>query len=172
TRVLPYHRVDVDGAVPKLAARRPMTLARAPDDLLRLVAATFLDRIQPRVEQQRDSRERLHRTVVQLVGKTASFVLLGRDELIGQSGALGFADSRVVEQLGILVLARREVGEDGGTDDVVTVEGTLARQPQRADLLVVSTQRNHDRVLRRCLPWSLARSQQRGPRLEESLRLL
>ena len=42
-------------------------------------AAAFLDRVQARVEHQRDSGERLHGAVVQLVRKTPALVLLGGD---------------------------------------------------------------------------------------------
>ncbi len=166
------HGLEVEGEVPQLTDRCPMTLERATNDLLRLFAATFLDRVQAGIEQQRDSRERLHRTVVQLVCKATSFLLLGCDELIGQPGTLGFAQPRVVEELGILVLPRGEVGQDGCTDDIVPIEGTLTRQPQRADLLLVRTQGNHDRVLRRCLPWPLRRREQQRACLEEPLGLL
>ena len=70
------------------------------------------------------------------------------------------------------MLARGEVRQDGCAHDVVAVEGTLTRQPQRADLLVVRAQRNHDRVLRRRLPRPLPRAEQQRARLEEPLRLL
>ena len=59
-----YDRLEVEGQVSQLADRCAMTLERTADDLQRLLAATFLDRVQPRVEQQGDARERLHRAVV------------------------------------------------------------------------------------------------------------
>ena len=49
------HGLEIEGEVPQLADCCAMTLERAADDLLRFVAATFIDRIQPRIEQQRDS---------------------------------------------------------------------------------------------------------------------
>ena len=74
--------LEVEGEVAQLTDRRAVPLERAADDLLRLLAATLLDRVQACVEHQRDTRERLHGAVVQLVGKTPPLVLLRSQQLI------------------------------------------------------------------------------------------
>jgi hypothetical protein len=95
---------------------------------------------------------------VQLVRKTSTLVLLGGDQLVRQPGALGLAHACVAQQFCVFVLACGEVRQHSCAHHVVAIEGTLTGQPQRADLFVVRAQRNHDCVLRRRLPRSLARA--------------
>ena len=118
--------LEVEGETPQLADRRTVSLECAPDDLSRLVGPSLPDRVQSCIEQQRDARERLNRAVVQLVCKSAPFVLLRRDDLVREARALGLAHLRVLEQLRVLVLARGEVPEHRGADHVVALERLLA----------------------------------------------
>src|SRR5262249_3579272 len=100
-----------------------------------------------------------------------ALVLVGGDELVRQARAFDFAHLSLLEQTRVLVLARREIRQDGRADEVVTVERTLACQPYRRDLFLTRLQRDDDRVFRRGATRTLARTQCARVRLEELLGL-
>src|SRR5205085_5598127 len=77
-------RLEVEREVSQLSDRRAVSYERPSDDLACLLVATLRDRVQPRVEQQRDAGQRLDRAVVEFVREPAPPVLLGGDELVRQ----------------------------------------------------------------------------------------
>ena len=75
-----------------------MALECPPDDLARLLVAAVHDRVQPRVEQERDSRQGLDGAVVQLVREPPPLVLLGCDQLVRQARTFRLANLRLCEE--------------------------------------------------------------------------
>ncbi len=58
---------------------------RPVEDLARLIVLTAADQVERGVEHERDSRERLHRPVVEEEGDAPPLVLLGGEDLLGGS---------------------------------------------------------------------------------------
>ena len=108
---------------------------------------------------------------MQLVRESATFFLFRRDQLIGESRALGLSHLRFREQPRVLVLACSEIREHGRAHDVVAVERAGPCQSHRPDLLLARLDRDHDRVLRGRLSWTLPRLKQSRARFEQPLGL-
>ncbi len=88
--VAQHDRLEVEREVAKRVDRLPLPLEGGREDLQRVVAAPFLDRMADRVEHQRDPGKSLHRAVVQKQGEPAALVLLGRDQLLEEADTLAF----------------------------------------------------------------------------------
>ena len=68
---------------------------RPVEDLARLLVLAAPDQVEGGVEHERDARERLHRPVVEEERDAPPLVLLGREDLLGQSSrrlSVGFDD--------------------------------------------------------------------------------
>ena len=71
---------------------------------------------------ERDPGHCLHGPVVEEEREPAALVLLGRDELLGQTAALGLALMRLPDEARVLDRARGEVTEHGGACPVPALE--------------------------------------------------
>jgi hypothetical protein len=87
------HRLEVEGEVTELADRRPRPAERPVEDLARLLEVAAPDEVERGVEHERDAGERLHRPVVEEEGDPPAFVLLRREDVLGQL-AVGVVDGR------------------------------------------------------------------------------
>ena len=106
------------------------------------------------------------------IGEAAPLLLLGRDQLLGQAGALRLAHLRLGEQACVLDRPAGEVGEQPGARRHPRGRTARCRARRSArDLLVARPQRDHDDVLGRRGRAALARRQEARARLEQTLRL-
>ena len=126
-----------------------------------------------RVEHQRDPGQRLHRAVVELDRETSSLVLLGGDDLLRESRALGLAHLRVLEQPAFSFSRAAKSARTVARATSARANGRCPDEMQRTDLLVAGAQRHDDPVLRRRTR-AAARpgASSSRTRLEQLLRLL
>src|SRR2546423_5483918 len=83
---------------------------------------------------------------MELVREAPPLVLLGGDELLGEPLPLRLPGLGLGEELRVVGRARREVGEDGGANEVTAVEGAVALEPERRDLAAPRAQRKRRRA--------------------------
>ena len=104
--------------------------------------------------------------------EAAPLLLLGGDDLLGESCALGFADLRVLEQPRVLALSCCEVCEHRRARDVRARERPRAHEVERPDVLVSHAKRHEDPLppVRR-LARLLVGTKELRARIEQALRL-
>ena len=96
-----------------------------------------------------------------------ALVLFGRDQLVGESCALGLANLRLGQQTRVLDRPRGEVGQKHGPRLLLAIERPRADELERTDLLAPDPQREDSAVRRGPRP----RLEDRRLRVEEVLRL-
>ena len=79
------HWLEGERQVTQLADRLPLAADRLAEDLLRVVDAAVVDRVDHAVEHQGDSGHGLNRHVVEEQRESPALVLLGRDQLVRMS---------------------------------------------------------------------------------------
>ena len=117
-----------------------MALQRRAEHLLGLLQPLLLQRPDDRVEHQADSRQRLHRPVVEEECEPPALILLGRDQLVGEPCALRFAHPRLGQEARILDRPRGEIREQRRARLLLAVERSRADELERADLLAPDPQ--------------------------------
>src|SRR5471032_2671721 len=80
--VAQHDGLEGEREVAQLADRAALPVERGGENLRCIVELAGLDRVERGVEHQRDSRQVLHRAVVQKEGDAPPFVLLGRDQTV------------------------------------------------------------------------------------------
>ena len=79
-------RLEREREVAQLADRRPLPVERGAEHVAGVVELAGLDRVQRRVEHQRDAGQVLHRAVVQEQRDAPPLVLLGGDQPVEAVG--------------------------------------------------------------------------------------